>query len=133
MEHDHGQQIAEQVLRIVRARAIAAVAEHDIALSRVYDRIAEGIRADLKATGYSISDVRDVLDKHIAGTAEERRSIIADAIKRSALEARGMDEATFNAVFGGEAATEAARPFAPSSPPTGKLLLLRRKESAAKP
>lgn len=113
---DEAQTISRYVSDIVRRRALRAIAEHDEQLSKVYDRIAAGIRKDLRAAGFTVKQVREVLEKHLGGTAEERARIVEEAIKSSAREARALDQETFDAIFGGDAeAANAPRPFEAST------------------
>jgi antitoxin (DNA-binding transcriptional repressor) of toxin-antitoxin stability system len=56
--------ISRYVHELVRRRALKTIAAHDEKLSKVFDRIAEGVRRDLRASGYTISEVRAILEKH---------------------------------------------------------------------
>jgi hypothetical protein len=106
------------IAELVRKRALKAIAKHDEALSRVYDKVAEGIRRDLRAIGFSVPQVREILEKHLGGTAEERQRIIEQSIVEAAREARTLDKETFEAIFGAEEVAQAPAPFAPSSKAT---------------
>lgn len=113
-KHDKAQVTAQYIHDLVRRRALAVVGKHDEALSKVYDQVAAGIRKDLRAAGFTVKQVRAILDKHFAGTRDERVRIIEDAIRESAQEGRKLDRETFEAVFGAEESAD--RPLAgPSS------------------
>lgn len=126
---DAAQIVARNIHDEVRKRALKAIGEHDAQLSKVFDAIAAGIRRDLRASGFSIAQVRDILQKHLAGTAEQRVAIIENAIRAAAYEGHALDKKTFDAVFGPDAATSAPPPFVPSSRPAPVRLLKRRRES----
>lgn len=124
---------AEYIAGLVRKRALASIDEHDRELSKTYDAIAAGIRKDLRAVGYSVAQVRAILDKHFGATAEQRGKIIEKAIVGAAREARTLDKETFEAVFGADEVAAAPVPFAPSSPPTPTRSLRLVSESEDEP
>lgn len=129
----NAQSVAEYVAALVKRRALRAIGEHDEALSKVYDKIAEGIRRDLRATGFTIKEVRDVLDKHFGATRAERIALVERAIRDAAREARDLDTETFDAVFGGEEDAVQKRPLDRPSKQPGVLYALPRNESEDKP
>ncbi len=118
-KHERAQVTAKYIADLVRRRALAAVAAEDEALSKQYDRIAAGVRKDLRAVGFTEKQVSDVLKKHFAETFDERVRIMETAIRNAAREGRKVDQETFDAVFG---AGDAAAPLAasPSSAPPRK-------------
>lgn len=120
---------SQYITDVVRRRALAAISEHDQVLSKVYDKIAAGIRKDLRAAGFTVKQVREILEKHFAGTKEERVAILEKAIRSAAQEGRKLDKQTFDAVFGPEEVAKSPRPFAPSSAPPKTLSRSRRRVS----
>lgn len=118
---DEAQAAAKSISDLVRDRALRAIFQHDQQLAATFDTIADGIRTDLRAIGYTTAQVREVLEKHFSKTSAARRQIIEDAIIGAAREARVLPQETFDAIFGKEAAAEGARPFALASAPTKKL------------
>lgn len=130
---DEAEDLAKNISKLVRDRALRAVFQHDEQLKAVYDRMAAGIRADLRATGFTVEQVSKILRKHFDATVDERVKIVGDAIIQSAREARVLPQETFDAIFGKEpAAAEAARPFGQRSPATAKHLPRLVRASAAK-
>ncbi len=121
-KHERAQVTAKYIADLVRRRALAAVAKHDAALSGQFEKIAEGIRKDLRALGFTTKQVLVVLEKHFNGTLNERVRIFEDAIRDTAREGRKLDQETFDAVFGKPVEGPDARPLAvlPSARP--KLL-----------
>ena len=120
--YDDAQTLGRYVHELVRRRALRALSEHDAALSKSYRRIAEGIRRDLRAAGFTIEQVQAILEKHFGESFEERLRILEVAITDAAKEARTLDRETFEAIFGAEAA-RAPGPFAQrSAPPTLRSL-----------
>lgn len=130
---DDTQVISKYIHDLVRRRALKALSGHDAKLSAVFDKIAAGIRKDLRAAGFTVKQVRDVLDKHLAGTLEERTKIVEDAIIGAAREARTLDKETFEAIFGAEEVAAAPVPLDRSSPLARVLSLKRRSESEDEP
>ncbi len=94
--------LSRYVHELVRRRALKTIAAHDEKLSKVFDRIAEGVRRDLRASGYTISEVRAILEKHFGAESEVRLKIIEESIRDAAREARTLDRETFEAIFGAE-------------------------------
>jgi hypothetical protein len=121
-KHDKAQVTAKYIADLVRRRALAAISPHDESLSKAFDKIAEGIRRDLKAAGFTVKQVRAILDKHLAGTREERARIIEEAIRAGAREGRKLDQETFDAVFGRSEEGPDARPLGAPSSARPKLL-----------
>lgn len=130
---DAAEKRAKSVAEQVRARALAVIAKHDASLASVYDQVAEGVRRDLRAAGYSVESVRKIIEKHFDATLPARQKIIEDAILSAAREARVLPQATFDAVYGQEATSAEALPFAPASPQTPKLLRRRPRASEDEP
>jgi hypothetical protein len=127
--HDRAQITSRYIADLVRRRALAAIAPSDAALSKQYDKIAEGVRRDLRALGFTTKQVRAIIEKHFNETLEERVRIVETAIRDAAREGRKLDQETFDAVFGAEDAA-AARPLAaPSSAPRRKRSLKLASES----
>lgn len=108
---DPNHAIAKRVAELVRRRALAAIVRHDESLAKVYDQIAEGIRSDLRATGFTIAQVRDIVEKRFGSTVAERQRIVEDAILQAAREARVLPQETFDAIYGKEATSAEAAPF----------------------
>lgn len=133
VKYDAALDISRRVADLVRRRALRAILGHDEALSKVFDQVAEGIRTDLRITGYTVAQVREVLERHIAGTSEERIKIVETAIRDAAREARVLDKETFEAIFGKEADSDENRPFAHRSAPMHEHLIRLVSESAEKP
>ena len=106
--------LSRYVHDLVRRRALKAISAHDSKLSKVFDRIAAGVRRDLRASGYTVAQVREVIEKHFAAESETRLAIIEESIRDAAREARSLDRETFNAVFGAEEAAKAAIPLVPT-------------------
>lgn len=130
---DEAQIVSKYVHDLVRRRALKALSGHDAKLSQVFDKIAAGIRKDLRAAGFTVKQVREVLDKHLAGTLDERTKIVEDAIIGAAREARTLDKETFEAIFGAEEVAAAPAPLDRSSQPARVLSLKRRNESEGEP
>lgn len=130
---DEPSALAKRVAELVRQRALRAIVEHDASLGQVFDAIAEGVRRDLRATGFTIAQVREVLEKHFASTSAERVRIVEDAILSAAREARVMPQETFDAIYGREAAAEAGAPFDRASSPMRTRLLQLVRESVGEP
>lgn len=122
--YSEAQTIAAYVHDLVRRRALKAISLHDDKLSKVFDRIAEGVRRDLRASGYTVAEVRAILEKHFGAESEARLKIIEESIRDAAREARTLDRETFNAIFGAEEVAAAGLPLDRPSEPT--LMLLRR-------
>lgn len=114
-DFDDAQSISRYVHDLVRRRAMRAIAKHDERLSKSYEKIAEGIRKDLRAAGFTVAQVRDILEKHIGATTEARVAVVEEAIRDAAREARTLDKETFDALFGAEEVAQAPRPLGPSS------------------
>lgn len=124
---DQNHAIAKRVAELVRQRALAAIVRHDESLSKVYDQIAEGIRTDLRATGFTIAQVRGIVEKHFGSTIAERQRIVEDAILQAAREARVLPQETFDAIYGkGETSAEAAPLDQRSQQTRARLLQLVR-------
>jgi DNA-binding transcriptional MerR regulator len=125
--------IAAYVHGLVRRRALKAVAAHDEKLSKVFDRIAEGVRRDLRASGYTIAEVRAILEKHFGAESEVRLKIIEESIRDAAREARTLDRETFEAIFGAEEVAATGLPLDRPSAPTLTLLPKPPSESEDEP
>jgi hypothetical protein len=108
---EQAQSVSEYVAGLVRKRALKAIADHDATLASMYTTIAAGIRRDLKATGYTVEQIKDVLEKNLGSTKAERLKIMEAAITDAAKEARTIDRETFEAVFGAEEAGATVRPL----------------------
>lgn len=132
-KHERAQVTARYISDLVRRRALAVIAQQDAALSKVFDKIAEGIRKDLRAMGFTTKQARDVLEKHFAGTLEERVRIVEEALRAAAREGRKVDQETFDAVFGAEDAGAAGPLAAPSSARPRKRSLKLASESEDEP
>ena len=125
--HARAQDISKRVSELVRARALRAVSRHDRDLSAVYKDIAAGIRRDLRASGFTVDQVRQIVERHFGRTQAKRVALVEQAIIDAAREARVLDRETFDAVFGKEGASEASAPFAlPSGQMHPRLRLLVR-------
>lgn len=118
---DDAQVTGKYIATLVRRRALIAIADHDKTLGGIYERIAKAMRKDLLAAGYSAKQVRNLLDKNLAGTLNERVRVVEQAIHGSAREGRTLDRETFEAVFGDDVGSkitrvgEAAKPVFASS------------------
>jgi hypothetical protein len=123
------QTVAEYVAAQLRKRALRAINEHDATLSKMYDAIAAGIRRDLKATGYSVAQVKEILEKNFGATRAERLKIMEAAITDAAKETRTIDRETFEAIFGAEEAGAANRPLGHRSPLASVQSLPRPRKS----
>jgi predicted subunit of tRNA(5-methylaminomethyl-2-thiouridylate) methyltransferase len=121
--------ISRYIHELVRRRALKAIAAHDDKLSKVFDRIAEGVRRDLRASGYTVAEVRSILEKHFGAESEARLKIIEDSIRDAAREARTLDRETFEAIFGAEEVAAAGLPLDPPSAPMLTLLPKHPSES----
>lgn len=121
--------LSRYIHELVRRRALKAIAAHDDKLSKVFDRIAEGVRRDLRASGYTVAEVRAILEKHFGAESEARLKIIEDSIRDAAREARTLDRETFEAIFGAEEVAAAGLPLDPPCAPTLTLLPKRPNES----
>lgn len=130
---DESQVLSKYITELVRRRALRALSGHDAKLSAVFDKIAAGIRRDLRAAGFTVKQVREVLDKHLAGTLDERTKIVETAIIDAAREARALDKETFEAIFGAEEVAAAPAPLDRSSPPARVLSIKRRRASEDEP
>ncbi len=126
---DQSSAIAKRVAELVRQRALAAIIRHDESLARVYDQIAEGIRTDLRATGFTIAQVRSVVEKHFGSTMAERLRVIEDAILQAAREARVLPQETFDAIYGKGGDLAEAVPLDQRSQQTRARLLQLVRES----
>jgi hypothetical protein len=128
--HRKAQVTGQYIHDLIRRRALAAVEKEADALSKSYDKIAAGIRKDLRALGYSVKEVRAVIEKHFAGTRDERVRAIEEAIRFGAQEGRKLDSETFDAVFGKQEGDSDTRPLAaPSSAPVIRLCERQARES----
>jgi DNA-binding transcriptional MerR regulator len=107
----HASTVSEYVSTLVRKRALAVVNEHDALISKSYDQIAAGIKRDLKATGYSVKQIKEILEKNFGATKAERVRVIEDAIKNAAHTARTIDRETFDAVYGTGEVDASSRPL----------------------
>jgi hypothetical protein len=130
---DETETIARYVHELVRRRALKTIAAHDEKLSKVFDRIAEGVRRDLRASGYTIGEVRSILEKHFGAESEARLRIIEDSIREAAREARTLDRETFEAIFGAEEVAATGLPLDRLSAPTLTLLPKPPSESEGEP
>lgn len=119
-KHERAQVTAKYISDLVRRRALAAIGAQTDALDPHFDKMAEGIRKDLRALGFTQKQVRDVIAKHFAETFDERVRIVEDAIRAAAREGRKLDAETFEAVFGAEDAGAAAPLAGLSSAPRRK-------------
>lgn len=124
---------ARRVAELIRARALRAIIAHDESLAKVMDKAAEGVRRDLRATGFTIAQVREVLEKNFADTFDERRRLMEDAILDAAREARVMPQETYDIIFGKGGAAEADVPFAQRSQQKRASLLRLVRESEDEP
>lgn len=106
---------AKYISDLVRKRVLAAIARHDAAISKSYEAIAVGIRKDLRAVGFTVEQVREILEKHFGATAADRTKAIEESITTAAREARTMPRDVFEAVYGAEVGEAAAAPLAPRS------------------
>ena len=121
-KHERAQVTSKYIADLVRRRALAVIAKQDGVLDKQFEKIAEGIRKDLRAMGFTTKEVAAVLKKNFSGTLEERVRIVEDAIRDAAQEGRKLDQETFDAVFGKPAEGPDARPLAdPSSARPKKL------------
>lgn len=130
---DRAEARAKRVVEDVRRRALAAIAKQDAELAKMYDELAAGIRRDLRATGFSVAAVREILEKHFKGTMAARLDVMEKAIVSAAREARVLPQATFDAVFGEEATSAEALPFARRSKAIAKPSLRRVRASEDEP
>ena len=117
-KHDAAQITAKHIHDLVRQRALAVIGQQDEVLASALDKAAAGIRRDLRAIGFTQKEVRAVLEKHLGGSLAERVAVVEKAIRDAAKTARGLDQKTFEAVFGAEEVAKSPRPFALSSAPT---------------
>lgn len=117
-KHNAAQVTSQYISDLVRRRALAAIGEQDQVLSAALDKAAAGIRKDLRALGFTTKQVREVLEKHLGGSLEERVAIAEKAIREAARTGRRLDQETFDAVFGPEEVAKSPRPFAVCSAPT---------------
>jgi hypothetical protein len=135
---DRAQTLGKYVAELVRRKALAAIAEHDQELSKSYREIAEGIRRDLRATGFTIDEVQAVLEKQFASSRNARLRIMEQAIIDAARASRTVDRDTFDAIFGTEPEDlpkpeDAPRPLDRAFAPASVHVLTPRRASAAKP
>ena len=127
-KHERAQITSQYIGDLVKRRALAAIAKHDATLSKQYEKVADSIRKKLRAMGYSVKEVADIIRDAFSETLEERVRIVADEIRDAAREGRKLDQETFDAVFGpsAEAGGDAPRPLAAPSSARPKRLSGRR-------
>lgn len=117
-KHNAAQVTSQYISDLVRRRALAVIGEQDEALAKALEKAAAGIRKDLRAMGFTTKQVREVLEKHLGGSLEERVAIAEKAIREAARACRKLDQETFDSVFGPEEVAKSPRPFAVCSGPT---------------
>lgn len=129
---DEAQTLSKYIAEAVKRRALRAIAEHDVALAAEYDRLAEELRRDFRASGVTLKEAREIIERRFGASFERRRLLAEDAIRAAARESRTMDQETFDAIFGDDAeAAKAPSPFAGSTR-ANALLLSRRRGSGDK-
>lgn len=132
--HRRSQKLTEAVYGQARKRMLAILRQHLERLDTLYEQDAAAIKAELRRilgiAGVPARRVDRMIDDVLEGSREKRLEVLEQAVRDGAKTAHGLDQQTFDAVFGGEADTPPKAEPASGFSPTPKRSLRLVSESA---